>query len=130
MVDLSFLVSFTKGSEEKMKRYINIYLSVAPGVFEKMEQKNTETLALAELDFTLKNEMVHTAMDFFSRRTGRIYFDIQRIRDLQETVLATLKAYFDWDEERFASEKAEVERTVFEASNFPPRHETENVPSL
>ena len=42
MVDLSFLVSFTKGSEEKMKRYINIYLSVAPGVFEKMEQNIIE----------------------------------------------------------------------------------------
>ena len=38
MVDLSFLETFTKGNKEKMKRYINIYLSIAPGIFENMTQ--------------------------------------------------------------------------------------------
>ena len=38
MVDLSFLEKFTKGDTRKMKRYINIYLGIAPGTFEQMEQ--------------------------------------------------------------------------------------------
>jgi HPt (histidine-containing phosphotransfer) domain-containing protein len=38
MVDLSFLETFTKGNKEKMKRYINIYLSIAPSTFENMAQ--------------------------------------------------------------------------------------------
>ena len=37
MVDLSFLEKFTKGDSKKMKRYINIYLSTAPGTFKEME---------------------------------------------------------------------------------------------
>lgn len=98
-------------------------------IFGEMTQKNTESLALAELQFTLEYEMVHTAMDFFSRRTGRIYFDIHSIIVLKDLILNALKAHFDWDDARYASEKAQVERIVFEASNFPPRHETENVPT-
>lgn len=38
MVDLSFLEKFTKGDTKKMKRYINIYLSIAPETFKQMEQ--------------------------------------------------------------------------------------------
>lgn len=38
MVDLSFLETFTKGNKEKMKRYINIYLSITPETFKNMEQ--------------------------------------------------------------------------------------------
>lgn len=41
MIDLSFLKQFTKGNESKMKRYISMYLKIAPGVFEQME-KNVE----------------------------------------------------------------------------------------
>ncbi len=38
MVDLSFLKKFTKGDEKKMKRYIGIFLNIAPETFVKMEQ--------------------------------------------------------------------------------------------
>lgn len=38
MVDLSFLEKFTKGDKKKMKRYIGMYLNIAPGTFDKMEQ--------------------------------------------------------------------------------------------
>lgn len=38
MIDLTFLEKFTKGDVEKMKRYINIYLSIAPNTFEQMHQ--------------------------------------------------------------------------------------------
>lgn len=41
MVDLSFLEKFTKGDSKKMKRYISLYLAVAPKTFEEM-QRNLE----------------------------------------------------------------------------------------
>lgn len=98
-------------------------------IFSKMEEQNTQSLALAELRFTLENEMVHTAMDFFSRRTGRIYFDINSIRKLSDEVLRYLQQYFAWDDARMQSEIDEVQKTLEEASHFPPRHETENLPT-
>ena len=38
MVDLTFLESFTKGNQEKMHRYIGMYLQIAPETFGKMQQ--------------------------------------------------------------------------------------------
>jgi len=38
MVDLSFLEKFTKGNIDKMKRYISMYLSMAPDTFERMNK--------------------------------------------------------------------------------------------
>lgn len=38
MVDLSFLEKFTKGNTTKMKRYISMYLNMAPERFEIMDQ--------------------------------------------------------------------------------------------
>ncbi len=41
MVDLRFLGKFTKGDSKKMKRYISLYIDVAPKTFEEM-QRNLE----------------------------------------------------------------------------------------
>jgi HPt (histidine-containing phosphotransfer) domain-containing protein len=38
MVDLSFLQKFTKDDPKKMKRYISLYLDVAPKTFEEMQR--------------------------------------------------------------------------------------------
>ena len=37
MVDLTFLKKFTKDDSKKMKRYISLYLDVAPKIFEEMK---------------------------------------------------------------------------------------------
>ena len=42
MVDLSFLEKFTKGDKKKMNRYIGMYLNIAPGTFDKMNQNIVE----------------------------------------------------------------------------------------
>jgi HPt (histidine-containing phosphotransfer) domain-containing protein len=50
MIDLSFLEKFTKGNTSKMKRYITMYLSTAPEIFERMDeniaQENWSDLAI------------------------------------------------------------------------------------
>jgi len=38
MIDLSFLEKFTKGDTRKMKRYINMYLNIAPKTFNTMKE--------------------------------------------------------------------------------------------
>jgi HPt (histidine-containing phosphotransfer) domain-containing protein len=38
MVDLTFLKQFTKDDPKKMRRYISLYLDVAPKTFEEMER--------------------------------------------------------------------------------------------
>ena len=38
MVDLTFLKQFSKNNPQKMKRYISLYLDVAPKTFEEMQR--------------------------------------------------------------------------------------------
>lgn len=48
MVDLSFLEQFTLGNPAKMRRYISMYLKMAPETFERMHQ-NIEDESWPEL---------------------------------------------------------------------------------
>ncbi len=41
MVDLTFLRKFAKDDPKKMKRYISLYLDVAPKTFEEMQRNLT-----------------------------------------------------------------------------------------
>ncbi len=41
MVDLTFLKKFAKDDPKKMKRYISLYLDVAPKTFEEMQRNLT-----------------------------------------------------------------------------------------
>jgi glycerol-3-phosphate dehydrogenase len=62
-------------------------------------------LGLAELWFGIHNELVFSSLDFFMRRTGRLYFDIMSINKLIHPVLNFLKASFNWTDQKVASER-------------------------
>ncbi|WP_299800352.1 glycerol-3-phosphate dehydrogenase/oxidase [uncultured Maribacter sp.] len=51
-------------------------------------------LAKAELAFGIDYEMIQTPMDFFIRRTGRLYFDIDSIRTLMEPLMKEFQIRF------------------------------------
>lgn len=76
-------------------------------------------LVLAELWFCMEYEMTHTALDFFNRRTGRVYFDIHSVRQWQDTVLAAMARALGWGPDRSARERGELEQALHEASVFP-----------
>lgn len=75
-------------------------------------------LGRAELWYTVHYEMVHTAMDFFNRRTGRLYFNLPTIEPLIKPVMKDLKGYFGWKKKRLQQEKAELEQSLRLAANF------------
>ena len=75
-------------------------------------------MAKAELRFGIDYEMVQNPMDFFIRRTGRLYFDIDSVRDLMEPILQEFKAIYKVDDAQLATWKEELERQLDEHSNF------------
>ncbi|NER84026.1 MAG: glycerol-3-phosphate dehydrogenase/oxidase, partial [Leptolyngbya sp. SIO1D8] len=77
-------------------------------------------LAKAELWFTLQHEMVHNPHDFFIRRTGRLYFKIENLKELVDPIIEEFTIYFDWDDNRQQREKNKINMAIFEASNFKP----------
>ncbi|MBM1104932.1 glycerol-3-phosphate dehydrogenase/oxidase [Aurantibacter crassamenti] len=130
-------VGFKKSKH--VKKYIDeIYNRIKPDGFSKHDAwflvtnygKQTETIletyatlknkdiyermAKAELRFGIDYEMVHTPMDFFIRRTGRLYFDIDSVRNLLEPILAEFKTIYKLEDAKISEWRvvllAQVER--------------------
>ncbi|WP_343488236.1 glycerol-3-phosphate dehydrogenase/oxidase [Allomuricauda sp. d1] len=57
----------------------------------------------AELKFAIEHEMVLNPMDFFIRRTGRLYFDIDSVRQYLKPLLDDFKKGFGYDAETLQS---------------------------
>jgi len=75
-------------------------------------------LARAELWFCVHNELTFSVMDFFTRRTGRLYFNIKSIAPVLDAILADMKDYLAWDDKRRKAEKKQLLVAVNEASTF------------
>jgi len=77
-----------------------------------------ERLIRAEVQFSIANEMVLNPMDFFIRRTGRLYFDIDSIRKHQDAVLSEFQEAFGYNAEQLSEFKTALEEALESHSNF------------
>jgi glycerol-3-phosphate dehydrogenase len=86
-----------------------------------MKEANSDpevALALAKLWFTLGEEMVVKATDFFIRRTGFLYFDIHRLQKVKEPILLAMANHFQWDADRLQQEREEMDSVLSQTLNF------------
>lgn len=74
------------------------------------------SLACAEAWFAIHQEMALEPLDFFERRSGRLYFDLPGIAPVQEAVLAVFVQAFQWDSATLRKKRQNLEDAVFEAS--------------
>lgn len=72
----------------------------------------------AELKFGIDHEMVSNPMDFFIRRTGRLYFDIDSVRDYLDYVVEDVKSAFSYDDAQILAFKEKMEHELEIHSNF------------
>jgi len=75
-------------------------------------------LALAELEFCFENEMMLKPMDFLSRRTGRLYFDIESIESIKKLVLAFFAKKLNWTALQTKKELTIINKALKQASFF------------
>ncbi len=75
-------------------------------------------LICAEAQFGIANEMVLNPMDFFIRRTGRLYFDIDSVRNYMDPVLEEFKMAYGYDDDQIRSFKENLLNQLDSHSNF------------
>ena len=82
--------------------------------------KNSPEIALtrAELAYCLANEYVCTLSDFYVRRTGKLYFEIQNINLTKSYIIDDFIAYFGWSEEEKSKHVADFEREYKDATTY------------
>jgi len=75
-------------------------------------------MAKAELRFGIDYEMIQTPMDFFIRRTGRLYFDIDSVRNLMEPILEEFKTISKLEDAQISDWRKNLLAQVDRHSNF------------
>jgi len=85
---------------------------------ELTEIKPKIRLVKAELWFCIHFEMVQTPMDFFIRRTGRLYFDIESVKMVKEPILNEFASIFNWDTQILEKHRKVLEKAITDVNNF------------
>lgn len=65
-----------------------------------------------ELQYALEHEMVVTPIDFLSRRTGALLFDINVVKKYREEVISSMGEYFHWTLEEKKRYTSQVDRAL------------------
>ena len=83
------------------------------------EHGSTMPLALhAMLLYGMEAEMVYTPSDFFIRRTGLLYFDIDAVKCYKKQVLHVMQQHLGYTEKQRVEYLAQLDEAIEEATNF------------
>ena len=69
----------------------------------------------AQLMYSIEHEMVVTPADFFIRRTGALFFNIDWVRTWKDEVIAFMEDKLGWNKEQTAQYKEELEKELRDA---------------
>ena len=97
------------------------YGNQASLILDKMQDfENTPLVALtrAELWYSVHHELAFNLRDFFIRRTGRLYFNIDLIEPFLDLITTDLKNYLNWSEQRYQREIKQMKQEIVEVSQF------------
>jgi glycerol-3-phosphate dehydrogenase len=84
----------------------------------RKEKDKAVRMILSEVEFGVAFEMVQSPMDFFIRRTGRLYFDIQSVRTFMKPVILELQRIFKANEEKLQEWKEALKSELKAHSDF------------
>ena len=77
-----------------------------------------QRLIRAELWYCINFEMTNSLADFFVRRTGRLYFNIESITKHLDIILKDFIRSLDWDDARIAEEKNVLNQLLADATTY------------
>lgn len=80
--------------------------------------KPKERMIRAEAQFVIAHEMALNPLDFFIRRTGRLYFDIDSVRKYKEPVFEEFQKAYNYSVEEMEVFSAELDAQLKEHSDF------------
>ncbi len=77
-----------------------------------------EQIVRAELWYGINYEMVNSISDFFVRRTGAMYFNIESVSKYRDSILNDCVQYLNWNEERIKLENDKLQILINDATQF------------
>jgi glycerol-3-phosphate dehydrogenase len=108
-------------SKEQYLKLVKRYGSNMNRIFELAKSYNpTNQYCLpldvfVELIYSLEDEMVVKPVDFFIRRTGALFFDIQWVKKWKKAAIDMMADYLEWTEEEKNKHLEELETQLHDA---------------
>ena len=105
-------------TEEEASHLVNLYGTNVKKVFQYIQDDikvNMPKEIYAMLRYGLEEEFVQKPIDFFIRRTGALFFNINWVLAHEESVLRYMEDYFKWSKEEFEQYKQELDDAVYKA---------------
>lgn len=106
------------GEAKNLVKFLGKNCELALGYIPYVEKWNTPSLSLGDkikLYYTIQNEMVTSLADYFVRRTGQLYFDIQKVKTSYLEVSQILADELQLTEQQKQQGEQELERLIKEA---------------
>lgn len=105
----------TSGLQDQADYLVSTYGNQTDIILAKARQVGNiseHSLLLSELEFCTENEMTLQPDDFMIRRTGWLFFDIDKLRKSQSMVFDFYRERFNWDETKWNRIKSSFENIV------------------
>lgn len=101
---------------------VTTYGKQSEEILERFNAFNDENLSYkmckAELHFAVKKEMVTTPLDFFIRRTGRLYFDIGSVHEHRDAIFKEFGIITKTSQDQLEIWNLELNEVLEDHSNF------------
>lgn len=108
--------------EREARKLIDTYGANARLIFglyqdhrQEAEENGIEPLLFAELFYGIEYEAVYKPTDFFIRRTGALFFEIELVKEHQENIMTYMSKKFNWTESQTKSYQEELNDKLKEA---------------
>ncbi|GIN86128.1 aerobic glycerol-3-phosphate dehydrogenase [Heyndrickxia sporothermodurans] len=83
--------------------------------YKELGEEDLTPFVYAQLMYAIEQEMVVKPIDFFIRRTGAVFFNINWAKQWKDSVINKMEAIFDWTAEQTNEYKAELEKEIKDA---------------
>ncbi|TCT26476.1 homodimeric glycerol 3-phosphate dehydrogenase (quinone) [Melghiribacillus thermohalophilus] len=80
-------------------------------------QEHLDPVVYAILRYSIEHELSYKPVDFFIRRTGAIFFNIQWVFQNKDAVMNYLAKVLDWSDHEKQTYTAELDQLLYEASH-------------
>lgn len=111
-------------TEKEGQKLASLYGSNICRVFEIIKEEGWKGRAYGltpvlygMLRYSMEEEMTCTPLDFFIRRTGALYFEIDWVKNWQDPVLHFMKRELSWSEAQKEKHKEQLKQELYFACN-------------
>lgn len=107
-----------KEAEKLVQQYgsnVEIIFALYSKHQQDAEKEDIDPVVLATLIYAIDYELAYTPLDYFVRRTGEMFFNIEKVETQKEGVIAYMSKALEWTSEEESHYKSKLEETYKES---------------